>query len=172
MVLQISKKVCLLGSFAVGKTSLMRRFVYDLFDDRYLSTVGVKVSRKVLALPHGDERVDLTLMLWDMDGRDEFRRVRASYQRGAAAAVLVCDLTRPESLETLKVFVQDLRSISPDARLIVAANKRDLTDQVRITARQAASFAAGLGTACYLTSAKTGEGVENLFRYLGSLLLD
>jgi small GTP-binding protein len=171
VVAQVSKKVCLLGSFAVGKTSLVRRFVYDLFDDNYLSKVGVKVSRKALALPLGEERVDLTMMLWDMDGRDEFRCVRASYQRGAAAAVLVCDLTHPESLEALRVFVEDVRSISPGARLIVAANKRDLTDQVRITAKQAASFAASLGTACYLTSAKTGEGVENLFRYLGSLLL-
>jgi small GTP-binding protein len=168
---QVSKKVCLLGSFAVGKTSLVRRFVCDLFDDKYLSTVGVKVSRKSLTLPQGQEQVDLTMMLWDMDGRQEFRHVRSSYLRGAAAAVLVCDLTRPESLEALRVFVEDLRDISPNARLIVAANKRDLTDQMRITAKQAASFAASLGTACYLTSAKTGEGVENLFRYLGSLLL-
>jgi len=168
---QVSKKVCLLGSFAVGKTSLVRRFVYDLFDDKYLSTVGVKVSRKALALPSGQELVNLTMMLWDMDGRQEFRRVRSSYLRGAAAAVLVCDLTRPESLQALQGFAEDLRSTSPGAHLVVAANKRDLTDQMRLTARQVAYFAASLGTACYLTSAKTGEGVENVFRYLGSLLL-
>ena len=70
----LSKKVCLLGDFAVGKTSLVRRFVYDLFDDKYVSTIGVKVSRKTVILTRDDDIVDLTMMLWDLAGGEEFAR--------------------------------------------------------------------------------------------------
>ena len=94
----LSAKVCLLGDYAVGKTSLVRRFVYNMFDDRYLSTIGVKVSRKVVALAREDEVVELTLMLWDLAGSEEFDSVRASYLRGAVAGLIVCDLTQPTSL--------------------------------------------------------------------------
>ena len=98
MAKTISKKICLLGDFAVGKTSLVQRFVYALFDDKYISTIGVKVSRKTVVLPREDEVVELTLMLWDLAGSEEFGRVRASYLRGAVGAVLVCDVTRPHDL--------------------------------------------------------------------------
>ena len=93
----ISKKVCLLGDFAVGKTSLVRRFVLNIFEDRYLSTIGVKVSRKTVVTPGPGDLIELTLMLWDLAGSEEFDQVRASYLRGASGAVLVCDLTRPET---------------------------------------------------------------------------
>jgi small GTP-binding protein len=174
----LSKKVCLLGDFAVGKTSLVRRFVYDLFDDKYVSTIGVKVSRKTVAVPRAGEIVELTLMLWDLAGSEEFDRVRASYLRGAAGAVLVCDLTRPAILTSLQEHACDLRTISPGVRLLVAANKRDLVepalsegepvlDPERIEA-EAASFDAPY----YLTSAKFGDEVEALFRHLGQLLVN
>ena len=94
----LSKKVCLLGDFAVGKTSLVRRFVYDLFDDKYISTIGVKVSRKTVSLARDDDIVDLTMMLWDLAGSEEFSRMRASYLRGAACALMVYDISRPETL--------------------------------------------------------------------------
>ncbi|RLC60203.1 MAG: GTP-binding protein, partial [Chloroflexota bacterium] len=97
-MISIAKKVCLLGDLAVGKTSLVSRFVYNLFDDKYVSTIGVKVSRKTVIIPRAGDIVELTMMLWNLAGNEEFDRVRASYLRGAAGAVLVCDLTRPETL--------------------------------------------------------------------------
>ncbi len=167
----ISKKVCLLGDFAVGKTSLVRRFVYNLFDDRYISTIGVKVSRKTVAVPWADGVVELTMMLWDLAGSEEFDQVRTSYLRGSAGAVLVCDLTRPQTLEHLYSYADDLSAVSPEAQLIVAANKSDLTDEQQLTPTHIAAFAARFNAPFYLTSAKTGDEVEKLFRHLGRLLI-
>ncbi|MFQ5341291.1 MAG: Rab family GTPase [Anaerolineae bacterium] len=166
-----SKKICLLGDFAVGKTSLVRRFVYNLFDDRYISTIGVKVSRKTVVVPRADDVVELTMMLWDLAGSEEFNQVRASYLRGAAGAVLVCDLTRPETLTNLSTYTADLFQVSPDARLIIAANKSDLTDQQQIEPADVQTVAAQFNAPYYITSARTGDEVETLFRQLGGLLV-
>jgi len=127
--MNISKKVCLLGDFAVGKTSLVRRFIYNLFDDRYLSTIGVKVSRKTLSVSRGDEMLEVNLMLWDLAGGDEFNQARKSYLRGADGALLVCDLTRPQTLSSLQGYASVLLQMNPEARFAVAGNKRDLVDQ-------------------------------------------
>jgi len=170
-VVTISKKICLLGDFAVGKTSLVRRFVYNLFNDKYISTIGVKVSRKAVTIPRDDEIVELTMMLWDLAGSEEFSQVRTSYLRGAAGAVLVCDLTRAGTLDSLRTRADDLLSINPGAQFVVAANKRDLADQQQIFPPQVEAVAADLNAPYYLTSAKTGDEVETLFRHLGRLLV-
>lgn len=170
-MISLSKKICLLGDYAVGKTSLVRRFVYNAFDDKYLSTIGVKVSRKVIALPSGTEVVELTLMLWDLAGSEEFDAVRASYLRGSAGAIVVCDLTRPATLGTLPQYVAKLHEVSPDAGLVVVANKDDLTEKRQLTEQQIGDWAAALRAPYYLTSAKTGANVEAVFRQLGLLLV-
>jgi small GTP-binding protein len=173
----ISKKVCLLGDFAVGKTSLVRRFVYDLFDDKYISTIGVKVSRKTVVIPGKDEMVELAMMLWDLAGSEEFDRVRTSYVRGASGAVLVCDFTRPGTLHNLRSYADDLLSVSPGAQIIVAANKRDLLasepdgQASYLEPDLVEEVAHSLRAPCYLTSAKTGTEVEEMFRQLGLLLI-
>jgi len=170
MAAKLSKKICLLGDFFVGKTSLVRRFVYDRFDDKYISTIGVKVSRKTVAIPRDDEVVELTMMLWDLAGSEEFSQVRASYLRGLSGAILVCDMTRPETLENLTIYVDDLYRVNPEAKLIIAANKNDLTEQHQLTRGQAEVVANSFDAAFHFTSAKTGNEVENLFRHFGHLL--
>lgn len=171
----ISKKVCLLGDFAVGKTSLVRRFVYDRFDDRYISTIGVKVSRKTVMVAGDSGVVELNLLLWDLAGSDSFREVRASYLRGASGAILVCDLSRPETLTCLPEIAANLRSASDDPALIMAANKRDLLLDPATAANPAVNaatdMAGQLGIPCHLTSARHGDAVEALFRQLGQVLV-
>ena len=167
----LSKKVCLLGDFAVGKTSLVRRFVYNRFDDKYMSTIGVKVSRKTISVPRDNEVVSLTMMLWDLAGSEEFTPMQASYLRGAAGAILVCDLTRAETLDGLQLYLENLGSVNPKAGLILAVNKYDLADQHQLTESQIKEAAARLKIPYYLTSAKTGNEVETLFRHLGQLLV-
>ena len=172
----ISKKVCLLGDFAVGKTSLVRRFVYNLFDDRYLSTIGVKVSRRTVDVPRRDEILELNMMIWDLAGGDEFTQARKSYLRGAAGAILVCDVTRPETLASLRSYANDLLQMSPEARFVVAANKCDLVDRTApgkqcLTAGQVEEFAGVFAAPWALTSARTGDEVETLFRYLAGVLV-
>ncbi len=170
IVISLSKKVCLLGDFAVGKTSLVRRFVYNLFDDKYLSTIGVKVSRKVIIVPRENEIIELTLMVWDLAGSEEFSAVRASYLRGAAGAILVCDLTRAATLDTTSAYLAELRQANPDAALVLAANKADLAEKHELTEAQVQQRAAALGLPYFITSAKTGANVEAAFRCLGGLV--
>jgi len=167
----LQRKACLLGDFAVGKTSLVRRFVYDLFSEKYMTTIGVKVSRKMVAVPRNGNAVELTLMLWDLAGSEEFDQVRTSYLRGASGAVLVCDLTRPETLANLPQYANQLLHLNPEARLVVVANKLDLSDQRQLSSAQVEEAAGKLNAPYYLTSAKVGIEVETLFRHLGRLLL-
>jgi len=172
----ISKKVCLLGDFAVGKTSLVRRLIYNLFDDRYLSTIGVKVSRKTVDVPRGDGIIELNMMLWDLAGSDEFNQARKSYLRGAAGALLVCDVTRPQTLASLQTYADDLRRMNPEARFVIAANKYDLVapltpGEQRLAAAQVEEFAGAFAAPWALTSARTGDEVETLFRYLAGVLV-
>lgn len=165
------KKVCLLGDYSVGKTSLVRRFVEGCFDERYLSTIGVKVDRKRLALDTPAGTVDLTLMLWDLAGGPDIGPVVPSYYRGSAGAVLACDLTRPGTLEGVRVYANGFMAANPGAHLVIAANKVDLVDERRLDDGQLASMAADLGAPLFLTSAKTGEQVEAMFQALGLLLV-
>lgn len=171
----LSKKVCLLGDFAVGKTSLVRRYVYDLFDDKYVSTIGVKVSRKTVILTRDDDIVDLTMMLWDLAGGEKFARMRASYLRGAAGALMVYDVSRPETLSSLHQYLRDLQSINGRCAVVLAANKADLlsssTPGERATYEaEARSVAKELEAPLYFTSATSGQAVQAAFSHLGQLL--
>lgn len=134
------------------------------------STVGVKLSRKTVVLARGDEIVELTMILWDLAGSEEFSRMRASYLRGAAGAVMACDLFRPETLDRVQSCAADLSRISLHARIVLAANKCDLAEQRRISELAVERVATSLGVTHYHNSAKAGQGGKALFRHLGQLL--
>jgi small GTP-binding protein len=171
-VRKLHKKVCLLGDFSVGKTSLVRRFVEARFDERYLSTIGVKVDRKVVELNSSRGPVALTLMLWDLAGGPDLGPVVPSYYRGAAGAVIACDLTRPETLGGVIGYASGFREANPAAHLVMAANKVDLVEERRLSDEELAAVAGEQKAALFLTSAKTGEQVEAMFQKLGALLVD
>jgi small GTP-binding protein len=171
---EVSKKICLLGDFAVGKTSLVHRFVYDRFDDKYISTIGVKVSRKVVMVPHdaSNSVTKISLLIWDLAGSQEFHSLQSSYLRGASGAILVCDLTRPATLDSLPRYLESLQRLVDNAQLAVVANKADLADQRSISEEALAQTASALNAPCYLTSAKEGNQVETLFRCMATALVD
>ena len=156
----IQKKICMLGDFAVGKTSLVRRFVEGRFDDRYLSTIGVKVSRRRVLLPGGQE---VHLLIWDLAGSEEFVDVQQNYLLGAAGALLVCDLTRQSTLESLERYARQLDSITPGVPLLILGNKKDLTEARQVSGGNLETMAQRLRTTWFTTSAKTGENVEQAF---------
>ena len=170
-MITLSKKICMLGDFAVGKTSLMRRFVEGVFEDKYLSTIGVKVDRKAITVSGANDTTQITMMVWDLAGSEKFNQMRANYLRGAAGAILVCDLTRPDTLASLQNYADDLYRVSPEAHLVLAANKADLTAEHRLTPAQIEVVAANLDAPFYLTSAKTGETVETAFYELGQRMI-
>ena len=168
---KISKKVCLLGPFAVGKTSLVRRYIYNRFEDRYVSTIGVKVSRKIVMTPYNNQITELSMMLWDIAGADEVDDLRLSYLSGVAGAILVCDLTRRETLQSMIGYAEAIHKITPKAPLILAANKLDLSQERVIADPELHDIAQQLGSSLYLVSAKTGDSVEALFKQLALLLV-
>ncbi len=168
---ELTKKVCLLGDFYVGKTSLVRRFVEGRFDERYLSSIGVKVDRRVMHVPIDDGDVALTLMLWDLASESDGSPVVPSYYRGASGAILVCDLTRPDTLSAIGRYAERLLATNPKAALVLAGNKQDLEEERRVAEDDLAAVAAELQAPIHLTSARTGAGVEELFQELGMLLL-
>lgn len=158
----IQKKVCLLGDFAVGKTSLVRRYVEGRFDDKYLSTIGVKISRKVLQRPYGQ----LNLLLWDLAGSEEFIDAAANYLRGSAGALIVCDLTRRETLAAFERYAYQLRAANDKTAVVFVGNKADLEDHRVITDEELQTVCSGLGCPYLLTSARTGAQVERAFELL------
>jgi small GTP-binding protein len=162
---QFIRKVCLIGDGAVGKTSLVRRYVLDVFGDDYISTFGAKVSKKVITL--GD--VELTIMIWDILGQKSGASLHSAYFSGANGAFLVCDSTRRDTLESLNSWYLEFSRVAGSVPIIPLANKCDMTSQV--TDESLRSVSTTLGRDFRRTSAKTGEGVEEAFLQLGKLMV-
>ena len=158
----VQKKVCMVGDFAVGKTSLVRQFVEGLFDDKYLTTVGVKISQKMIKK---DDK-QLKMILWDLSGGSEFDHVIPSYLRGSAGGIIVCDVTRKDTVKRLEQYVAAIRKASPKVHLFMAANKMDLKAERQIDDAELEKLKKNLGFDYCLTSAKSGENVEVLFQRL------
>lgn len=163
---QFVKKICLIGDGEVGKTSLIRRYVLDIFDDQYIQTFGAKVAKKELDL----ENVSLTLMIWDVLGQKSPKGPHSNFFNGAAGALLVCDMTRPETLEHLKDWEADLLEVSGKIPMIILGNKCDL--EMKIDPLDLEAFAAKLGYPTMLTSARTGQNVQEAFQALGEKLME
>lgn len=162
----VQKKVCLLGDFAVGKTSLIRRYVEGRFDDRYLSTLGVKITRKPIDRPYGA----LNLLVWDLAGGEDYG-AHSSYLLGAAGAVIVCDLTRRRTLAALETYTQQMRQANPAVALLYVGNKADLTAEHQITDADLRTLCDNLlGGPYLLASAKTGDQVDQLFLRLAEMV--
>lgn len=174
----ISQKICLIGDFGVGKTSLIRQFVDRQFSDKYLSTVGVKISRKIVSalISQDDQKGEfkqLQLIVWDIEGSTRFKAIAPTYLQGAKGALIVGDVTRQSSMENLKDHIQLFQSINPTSSLIVALNKVDLLDSQekdRLFQTIPSEFA-NLNISVVVTSAKTGEGVDQTFQSLASQML-
>lgn len=163
----LQKKVCMLGSYAVGKTSLVRRFVTSIFSDTYLTTVGVKIDKKVLRV----EEQDMTLVLWDIYGEDEFQRLRMSYLRGASGYLLVADGTRRATLDKAIAIKEAAENALGPVRFVVVLNKSDLAEEWEIDAEKENELASR-GWSVMRTSAKTGEGVDQAFNTLAKAMLE
>ena len=171
----IKKKVCLIGTFAVGKTSLVERFVNNRFDEKYLTTIGVKISEKLLP-PCKDmrtgESIQHTFLIWDIAGLEKFDTVSTHYFRGAAGALAVADLTRPDTISDLNPLCKKFKEINPGACLQIIGNKIDLVDSASSVDPELAAVADAFSSPLSITSAKTGESVENAFVSLSQRLVE
>ncbi len=157
----LQKKVCMLGAFAVGKTSLVARFVKSIFSEKYLTTVGVKIDKKSLAI--GSEEINL--ILWDLAGEDEFVQLQTSYLKGSAGYILVADGTRADTLLKSFTLQQKAEQVIGPAPFTLVVNKVDLHSQWEID-EKALRGPREQGWTLQFTSARTGEGVEEVFQNL------
>jgi small GTP-binding protein len=159
----IQKKICMLGGFGVGKTSLVSRFVHSIFSDKYLTTVGVKIDKKTVDVGH--ERVDM--VVWDIHGEDDFQKVRMSYLRGASGYLLVVDGMRRASLDVALALHENAQQAVGPVPVILAVNKVDLasTWEIEPDALQT------LNLPVVRTSAKTGTEVEETFASLARAMI-
>ncbi|KYK28124.1 MAG: hypothetical protein AYK23_01915 [Candidatus Proteinoplasmatales archaeon SG8-5] len=164
-----SKNLVLLGDAAVGKTSLIRRFVVDKYDDKYISTIGKKITKKDMALNLVEGPISLTLMIWDIIGQIGYKEVQKASFKNAHGAMLVVDLTRPETLENLSNYwIPMIHEVTGPIPLVILGNKADLKVEAKVTYDDLERIAGNCDgydytVPIYLTSAKTGEHVENAF---------
>lgn len=161
----------MIGTPGVGKTSLVRRFVYELFEDKYLSTIGVKISQKLIPPVEtpDNKSIQFELLLWDIEGSDKLRPVVKNYYMGASGALLVSDLTRKDTIEMVPDLIEEFRKASPKANIILAGNKLDLVKMDSETVKELAKIATKTNLECFLTSAKSGQNVEATFIKFGEL---
>ncbi|NJK35739.1 MAG: GTP-binding protein [Oscillatoriales cyanobacterium SM2_2_1] len=163
-----TQKLCLVGDFGVGKTSLIRRFVDRSFSDQYLSTLGVKISRKTLVLAP----VTLNLVIWDIEGSTRFKEVAPSYLQGASGAVLVGDLSRIETLHNLRDHVALYQRVNPKGIMAIALNKADLMPYEQVIQWQQYLWSAHPQMVCIMpTSARTGAAVDETFHQLSQHMI-
>lgn len=160
---EISKKIVLVGHFGVGKTSLIRRFVHSKFSEDYISTIGVKVDKKVLQIGE----TQLTFLIWDVAGESSLEKVPPAYLAGSHGFLYVFDLTRPSTYMQLDSEIALLKERFANTPIQVIGNKKDMLSPETLQAL------GGKGNPPYdiLSSALTGEGVEEAFLALGIQML-
>ncbi|MBE9052922.1 GTP-binding protein [Nostocales cyanobacterium LEGE 11386] len=163
----IQKKICMVGAFATGKTSLVSRFVHSIFSEKYHTTVGVKIDKKTLNIQENK----LNFILWDIHGEDEFQKLRMSYLRGSAGYLLVVDGTRQNTLEKAFDIQQRVEEAIGKVPFILVLNKEDMTDEWEIEPT-AIDAVIKKGWTVIQTSAKNGLGVEEVFQTLAKKILD
>lgn len=162
--MSISKKIIVLGHFGVGKTSLIRRFVNDTFSDNYKVTIGVHITKKVVEV----SAKNISLILWDLEGTDNIASIRSSYLLGTHGAVFVFDVARPSTFENLNEDLKVVEEKMPDIPLMVVGNKSDLVNEQELSVVLETN---GISVD-FLTSAKTGSTVSELFLRLATILSD
>lgn len=169
----ITRKICLLGAFAVGKTSLMRRFVHEVFDERYQSTLGVKIDTKSVEL----DGETVKLVIWDIEGADPADQEPDSissrmktYLEGTDGVLLVADGTRPGTLGVARQIGAAFAGKRGDVPVVLLLNKSDLVEQWQVDAEQIEDIE-GM-TQCFTTSALSGENVARTFLYLAQKIME
>ncbi len=163
----VAKKVCMVGPFAVGKTSLVRQYVESLFSDKYHTTIGVKISKKLVT--HRAQQVQL--MLWDIEGVDAFTELRASYLRGASGILLVVDGTRPATIQQIAELRSIVQTYLDGVPLVVLINKSDLRHDWHFDEGNIEQLREE-GIKVLETSAKTNTGVDAAFATLTQEMLE
>lgn len=171
----LTTKICLVGDSSVGKTSLIRRYVFDQFEDKYISTLGTKVTKREMSIryPNLDIEVDVKLLIFDIIGEKGFRQLlRDAYFQGANGLMAVCDVTRGETVDSLDDWIDNAYEVTGSIPLEVMANKVDLKDEMVVSETEINQVSKAFNSPYYFTSAKTGENVETVFENIATKLVN
>ncbi|MQM22213.1 hypothetical protein Taro_055262 [Colocasia esculenta] len=161
-------KLVLLGDGRVGKTSLVLRFVNNVFSDKQEATVQAAYLTKRLVV----EGVPITLAVWDTAGQERFHALGPIYYRDADAALLVYDITDNDTFARVRNWVKELQQMaSKDIIMAIAANKSDLIRSKKFELQEAESYAASIGSRHFVTSAKFGTGIDEIFLHIATRML-
>lgn len=172
-VKKMIKKMCVIGDAAVGKTSLIRKFVLDRFDDNYIATIGTKTTAKALQIPLGSEVIDLQLQIWDILGQQGYTKLHESSFRGTNGVFLVADCTRKKTLHSLdRYWIPKMQHITSSIPFVILVNKSDLIGGAEITREELKKLAFKYKVPFYFTSAKNGENVNQAFNKLGKSMIE
>jgi len=164
----VSKKIVLVGDFSTGKTSLIRRFVDNQFSDSYLSTIGVKISKKIISL----EYETVQALIWDIEGGTPQKAVNTTYLVGAHGCILVADSIREETIDSIDSYIETVGRCAPKAAMILVLNKCDMLNEMekeKLRKQMADRFHSRIKH-IFFTSAKTGEEVEAMFHTIAMLV--
>lgn len=162
----ISKKICMLGTNAVGKTSLVQQFVHTHFSPTYVSNIGLMLEKRVVSA----NGVDVELLLWDLYGEDRFQKIQISQLRGMSGYLLVVDGTRLHTLDDALALNERVTATGIKAPGLLVINKVDLADEWEVGTDRQAQLAES-GWEIFRTSAKTGENVKEAFLRLAVMML-
>ncbi len=162
-------KLCLLGEAAVGKTSLVYRFVQDTFRNSYKSTLGVNLLKKDLKIK---EYGGVSAQIWDLGGQESFKSLRKLYLEGASGALVIYDMTNEKTFKKLDDWIQSFKDTRGDKPLFLISNKADLEEKIKISEKEGRKYAKEHRMNFMLTSAKTGNNVEEAFEKLIKSILD
>lgn len=165
---QIKLKICLVGEYEVGKTCLIKKYVFNQFSDNYVCTIGTNVTKKKIKIrdPKTKKPMFVQLMIWDIMGRKGLRQLlQQAFYFGAQGIIGVCDNTRETTLSDLDFWIDDIHSVAKEIPTVLLGNKCDIETHQEIGLTEIKSFAAGYEkSAAYLSSAKTGYNVDSVFR--------
>lgn len=168
---EFSMKLILTGDYKVGKTSLIKRFVDNLFQDSYISTIGVEISKKVIEI---GEKTSINFIIWDIGGQiKQMIPYRKRFYSGANACFIVIDRTRLEHQNSIKTWYDEIKNSVPNnISIVIVCNKSDLIDEIVVSEADIKKVADEYGFHYILTSAKTGENVNDVFSYIGYKFLE
>ncbi len=170
-----SFKICLVGEGGVGKSSLIKRFVFDQFSDKYITTLGTKITKKDVTIKHPKKRksTNIRMLVWDIMGQQGFRQMlQDAYFFGCQGVVAVCDITRKDTMLFLEDWVKSVYSIAGKVPIVFFANKSDLTSEAEMDQRDLDDFSSKFKRSyAFASSAKTGENVDLGFITLGEEIL-
>jgi len=165
----VKAKVCLVGDIGVGKTSLVRRFVLDSFDDRYIATIGTKVTKRTVPCTWRGAPALMDLVIWDIMGEKGFRQLlKESYFEGAHAVMAVCDLARRDTLADLYGWMDLVRGNAGEVPVVFLGNKADLESKAVVQEPELVAIADSHDGRYAFTSAKSGLNVERVFHELAA----